>query len=70
MFNKLIITHKVTALVTKASSSVTSKLSFDEELSDRDRTVVLQFTDNKGNAIFHEISDKLTLPSSCIHPNV
>lgn len=41
MFNKLNITYKVTALVTKASSSLTSKLSFDEELSDRDGTTRL-----------------------------
>ena len=41
MFNKLIITFKVTVLVTKASSSLTSKLSFHEELSDRDGNVVL-----------------------------
>lgn len=36
MFNKLIITFKVTVLVTKASSSLTSKLSFDDETSDRE----------------------------------
>lgn len=35
MFNKLIITFKLTALVTKASSSLTSKLSFDDETTDR-----------------------------------
>lgn len=41
MFDKLIITFKVTALVTKASSSFTSKLSFDDGLSNRDGTIAL-----------------------------
>lgn len=41
MFNKLIITFKVRALVAKASSSLTSKLSFEDKLSDRDGTVVV-----------------------------
>lgn len=69
MFKKLIFTFKVT--VKKASSSLTSKLSFNDELSDRDRTVVLYFTDNKANVIFTGIQrrDKLTLPSLYIHPS-
>ncbi|KAK4830937.1 hypothetical protein QYF61_014310 [Mycteria americana] len=37
----LIITSKVTALVTEASSSFTSKLPFDDKLRDRDGTVVV-----------------------------